>query len=100
VRRFALLACLAAVVTSPGTASGTPQQTPRTIVERALDRIRQGHPIPPERTRQGAARSRVIVTLEDPPLAAAAYARPFAGFGPTRKLNVSSPFSKIGRAHV
>ena len=102
VRRFALLACLVAVVTSSGTASGTPEQTPRSIVERALDRVRQGHPILPERTREGAARSRVIVTLEDPPLATAAFARRFAGFGfgPRRKLNVSSPFSSTYLARL
>ncbi len=35
----------------------------------------------------------MIVTLEDPPLAAAAFARRLAGFGPRRKLNVSSAFS-------
>ena len=39
-------------------------------------------------------RARVIVTLDDPPLAAAAFARRFAGFGPKRKLNLRSAFSQ------
>jgi subtilisin family serine protease len=34
------------------------------------------------------------VTLQDPPLAAAAFARRFAGFGPRRKLNLASAFSR------
>src|SRR5262249_51530553 len=54
----------------------------------------------PERTREGVARSRVIVTLADPPLAAATFARRFAGLGPRRKLDVSSPFSRTYMARL
>ncbi len=39
-------------------------------------------------------RVRVIVTLEDPPLAAAASARQLSGFGPRVKLDVTSSFSR------
>ena len=34
------------------------------------------------------------MALDDPPLAAATYARRFAGFGPNAKLNFSSSFSR------
>lgn len=42
----------------------------------------------------------MIVTLDDPPLAAAASLNRLAGFGPTRRLNVSSPFSRTYLARI
>jgi hypothetical protein len=42
----------------------------------------------------GGNRVRVIMTLADPPLAAATYARGFAGLGAKRKLNVHTTFSR------
>jgi len=92
VRRLALLALLAAVVASSGTAAGAFQPTQQSVVERALSKVRQGPFVVP--AQNASARTRVIVTLEDPPLAAAASTRRLAGFGPRRKLNVSSPFSR------
>ncbi len=95
MRRLALLALLAAVVASSGTAAGALRPTPQEVVERALSKIRHGPAAVPALTRQGnARRARVIVTLQDPPLAAAASTRRLAGFGPRRKLNVSNAFSR------
>jgi minor extracellular serine protease Vpr len=44
--------------------------------------------------REHRNRVRVIMTLADPPLAAATYARGFAGLGVKRKLNVHTAFSR------
>jgi minor extracellular serine protease Vpr len=44
--------------------------------------------------REHGNRVRVIMTLADPPLAAATYARGFAGLGIKRKLNVQTAFSR------
>jgi minor extracellular serine protease Vpr len=90
VRRLAVLGCFVAVVTTTGTASGALDRTPRSVVENALAKV---HSAPDFPARTGA-RARVIVTLQDPPLAAAAFARRFAGFGPRRKLNLASAFSR------
>ena len=45
-------------------------------------------------TRNRSNRVRVIMTLHDPPLAAATYARGFGGLGSRSKLNVRSAFSR------
>jgi len=92
VRRLALLACLVPLVVATGTASGALDRTPRSVIENAMAKVRPapdfaGH------ARSGT-RARVIVTLDDPPLAAASFARRFAGFGPKRKLNLRSSFSQ------
>jgi len=92
VRRLALLACLVAVVASTGTASGALDRTPRSVIENALTKVRPAPDL--SGLPRGGTRARVIVTLADPPLAAASFARRFAGFGPKRKLNLSSPFSR------
>ena len=42
----------------------------------------------------GRNRVRVIMTLADPPLAAATYARGFAGLGVKRKLNMHTSFAR------
>src|SRR3990170_7257859 len=90
VRRLALLACLVVLVATTGTASGALDRTPRTVIENALAKVRPA----PDFRAPTAARARVIVTLDGPPLAAAAFARRFAGFGPKRKLNLKSSFSQ------
>ena len=63
------------------------------MVERALLKV---HPAPDVSgfTRNRSNRVRVIMTLDDPPLAAATYARGFGGLGPRSKLNVHSAFSR------
>jgi minor extracellular serine protease Vpr len=91
VRRLALFACLVALVASSGTASGSVDRTPREVVENALAKVRPASHFAEPST---GSRARVIVTLEDPPLAAAAFARRFAGFGPKRKLDLRSSFSQ------
>jgi len=92
VRRFAVLACVVALVVFTGTASGALDRTPRSVIQNALAKVR---PAPDIAGPSGnGATARVIVTLDDPPLAAAAFARRFAGFGPNRKLNLRSAFSQ------
>lgn len=100
MRRLALLACLAAVVAFTGTASGALQRTPRSVVEQALSKVRYGPELSAQTLSATGTRTRVIVTLEDPPLAAAASARQLAGFGPRRKLNVASAFSRTYLAGI
>ncbi len=93
MRRLALLASLVAVVVSTGTAAGSVDRTPRSVVEQALMHVR---PVPDlsASERDRGNRVRVIMTLADPPLAAATYARGFAGLGVKRKLNVHTAFSR------
>jgi len=92
VRRFALLASLVALVAFTGTASGALERTPRTVIENALEKVR---PAPDLSTPEGnGSRVRVIVTLDDPPLAEAAIARRFGGLGSKQKLNLKSSFSR------
>lgn len=91
MRRLALLAFLVAVVASTGTASGALDRTPRSVIQNALTKVRPAHDLSGSRS---GARARVIMTLADPPLAAAAAARSLAGFGPRRKLNVASSFAR------
>ena len=100
MRRLALLACLAAVVAFTGTASGALQRTPRSVVEQALSKVRHGPEHSAQTLSATGTRTRVIVTLEDPPLAAAAFARRLAGFGPRQKLNVSSAISRSYLARI
>ena len=90
MRRLALFACLVAVVASTGTASGALDRTPRSVIENALTKVRPA----PDFPGRSSARARVIIALDDPPLAAAAFARRFAGFGPKQRLNLKSAFSR------
>jgi minor extracellular serine protease Vpr len=93
VRRLALLALLVAVVAGTGTAAGSVDRTPKSVVERALLKVRPA----PDFTRATPARStrvRVIMELENPPLAVATYARGLAGLGVRQKLNMQSAFSR------
>jgi subtilisin family serine protease len=93
VRRLALLASLLAVVTSTGTAAGSVDRTPRSVVEQALLKVRPAPDFSGIEHDRGN-RVRVIMTLADPPLAAATYARGFAGLGVKRKLNMHTAFSR------
>jgi minor extracellular serine protease Vpr len=93
VRRLALLASLLAAVAITGTAAGSVERTPRDVIEQALADVR---PAPDfSGVRQGPDnRVRVIVTLDDPPLAAATFARRLPGLGSKAKLNLTSAFSR------
>jgi subtilisin family serine protease len=93
VRRLALLS-LAAVIVVSGTASGATRPVEERVREWSFPRLEQGQPAPAAALERRGQRTRVIVALEDPPLAAAANARRLAGFGPRRKLNLRSPFSR------
>ena len=97
MRRLAVLASLLAAVAITGTASGSLDRTPRDVVEQALLKVR---PAPDVSGLTNAGnRVRVIVTLDDPPLAAATFARRLPGFGSDVKLNLASSFSRsyLGR---
>ena len=78
---------------STGTAAGSVDRTPRSVVEQALMNVR----LVPDSSgfeHDRGNRVRVILTLADPPLAAATYVRGFAGLGVKRKLNVHTAFSR------
>ena len=93
MRRLALLASLLAAVAVTQTAAGSIDQTPRSVVERALLKVRPA-PDVSGFTRDRENRVRVIMTLADPPLAAASYARGFTGVTIRSKLNFRSSFSQ------
>ena len=93
MRRLALVVSLVAVVAGTGTAAGSVDRTPKSVVERALLKLKPA----PDLTRASHARGnrvRVIMELENPPLAAATYARGLAGLGVRQKLNMRSAFSR------
>ena len=98
MRRLALLASLLAAVAVTGTASGSLDRTPRDVIEQALLDVRPA-PDVSGLAKNPRNRVRVIVTLDDPPLAAATFARRLPGFGSDVKLNFSSSFSRsyLGR---
>jgi minor extracellular serine protease Vpr len=93
VRRVAFLGCLVAVVAFTGTASAT-----RDPVERLRDysfpRLERGPDVETLGARGAAGHTRVIVALEDPPLAAAAPRSAFSTVGTRRKLNLRSSFAR------
>jgi minor extracellular serine protease Vpr len=92
VRRLALLAFLVALIAFTGTASGALDRTPRTVIENALEKVRPAPDL--SAIEVNGSRVRVIVTLDDPPLAEAAVARRFGGLGSKQKLNLKSSFSR------
>jgi subtilisin family serine protease len=94
VRRLALSFSLAVVIASSGTASGATRPIDQLIRDWSFPHVQQGQSLSPQLLERSGERTRVIVTLEDPPLAAAANARQLAGFGPRRKLNLTSSFSR------
>ncbi|MBA3562139.1 MAG: S8 family serine peptidase [Actinobacteria bacterium] len=95
MRRLAPLACLAFLLASAGTASSALDPDPRSVIERAQSRLHRAQPVVPAVTSgDTGSRARVIVTLDDPPLAAAAPRNAFATVGSRRKLNLASSFSR------
>ena len=92
MRRLAPFACLAFLVAFTGTAAGALGPSPREVIERAESRLYKGQPVAP--SAKASSRVRVIVTLEDPPLATAAPRSAFATVGTRRKLNFASSFSR------
>ena len=93
MRRLALLFSLVAVVATTGTAAGSVDRTPKSVVEQALLKVRPAPDLAIARPTRGN-RVRVIMELADPPLAAATYARGLAGLGVRQKLNMRSAFSR------
>jgi subtilisin family serine protease len=93
VRRLAFLVALLVAVAVTGTAAGSVDKTPRSVIERALEKVHRVPDLTPY-TRMQNNRVRVIMTLDDPPLAAATYARRFGAFGANAKLNFDSSFSR------
>ncbi|GIU94869.1 MAG: hypothetical protein KatS3mg012_1326 [Gaiellaceae bacterium] len=93
MRRLALLVPLLASVTLSGAAAGSLGPTPQSVVERAERTVREGGVSLAPRSASGS-RVRVIVTLDDPPLAAAASARSIGPLGPNRRLSLATPFAR------
>ena len=98
MRRLALLS-LAVVIASTGTASGAVGSDPLTAVrERLRDTAMPFARLDPQalapRSASRSDRTRVIVTLNQEPLAAIAPRAAFSRVGTRRKLNVASPFAK------
>jgi minor extracellular serine protease Vpr len=101
VRRLALLAAVAAVVASTGTAAGALRPLDRTSPTVSLSRVRHGPPLAKLPIPQGAdGRVTVIVGLPQPPLAARATPLRLFGIGPRRKLEVASSSSQAYLAHI
>jgi minor extracellular serine protease Vpr len=104
LRRLALFVGLLVVVISTGTASGARDPVNGSIVESLRDysfpRLRQT--LEPARafTSPSETWTRVIVTLDDPPLAAAAPRNAFATVGARQKLNLRSSFAQTYLARL
>jgi subtilisin family serine protease len=99
VRRLALLLALVTVVLSSGTAGGA--LDPDVLKLRELgSQVRENRPpVPRASGREARALARVILTLEQPPLAAAAPRSAYVG-GPRRKLSLSSSFAETYLARL
>ncbi len=94
MHRLVLLVCLVAVVASTGTASGARDPLYDRLLDDRFPRLRQvEQPARPVST-PARVQTRVIVTLDDPPLAAAAPRSAFSTTGPVRRLNVHSSFAR------
>ncbi len=99
MRRLALVACLVAIVAatgvaSSGTASGARDPVIESIRDYKFPRV-QRIPAPSPKTNTPAQpRTRVILTLADPPLAVAAPRSAFQTVGSRRKLSLRSSFSQ------
>ena len=92
--RLAVLASLLALIATSGTASGaqTPDQQSvyQSLRDYSFPRVRQAPAPLRQLTSPAVTRTRVIVTLADPPLAAAAPRSAFETVGTRRKLDVRS----------
>jgi minor extracellular serine protease Vpr len=97
VRRLALLVSLLAAVAVTGTASGSLDRTPRDVIAQAMQKVRPAPDV--SALTSPGNRVRVVVTLDDPPLAAATFARQLPGLARNAKLNLSTAFSRsyLGR---
>jgi minor extracellular serine protease Vpr len=98
VRRLALVACLVAVVLSSGTASGADEPVHQSIYDSLRDysfpRVRPNAAPLPQIVSPNVTRTRVIVTLADPPLAEAAPRSAYLKVGARPKLNLRSSFAQ------
>ena len=94
MRRLALLASFLLVVAGAGSAAGSVDRTPRSVVDGALLEVRPAPDLTKIARPLRGNRVRVIMELEDPPLAAATYARGLDGLGVRHKLNFRSTFSR------
>jgi subtilisin family serine protease len=93
VRRLALFS-LAAVIASAGTASGALNPIEERLRDLESPAARNLQRETPAIRPDAGGRTRVIVTLDQPPLAAAAPRSAFATLGARRKLSFSSAFSR------
>ena len=100
MHRLALLAGLLAVVASTGTASGALGPVEQSLRDRSFPSVRQSPDAVRPSAQDGATLTRVIVTLDEPPLAAAAPRSAFATVGTRQKLNVASSFSRSYLARI
>ena len=98
MRRLALLVSLLAAVAVTGTASGSLDRTPRDVIEQALQKVRPAPDV--SALTSPGNRVRVVVTLDEPPLAAATFARRLPGLAANAKLNFSSAFSRSHLARL
>jgi subtilisin family serine protease len=99
VRRLALLVCLVAVVASTGTASGSIDPVER-FRDYSFPRLERGPDVRSLVQRSPVGHTRVIVALEEPPLAAAAPRAAFTTVGTRRKLNLRSSFAQSYLARI
>jgi minor extracellular serine protease Vpr len=93
--RLALLAALLAVVaTTTGSATGSYDPIYDSFREHSFPRVTEGPAVKPGGVEGVENRTRVIVTLEEPPLAEAAPRSAFATVGTRRKLNLATSFAR------
>jgi minor extracellular serine protease Vpr len=100
VRRLAPFFALAVVVACSGTASGALRPVDRSFGELSLSRVRHGPATVPAGLPDSSGRVRVIVTLDQPPLAARSSRRSLFSLGPRRKLDVAAPASRSYLARI
>lgn len=98
MRRAVLLGCLAAVLLAAGSSAAALRPVQRTFGELSLPLVREGTVTPPPKG--AAGRTRVIVTLPLPPLAAARPDRGLFAFGARRRLNVRSSSARAYLARI
>ena len=87
MRRLALLVPLLVAVAVTGTAAGSVDRTPRSVVERALEKVHRAADVS-SFAKNPDNRVRVIMALDDPPLAAATYARAVRRVRPERQAEL------------
>jgi subtilisin family serine protease len=99
VRRLALLS-LAVVIASSGTASGATDPIAERFRDYALPVVGKQSQVVPATPQKAIGRTRVIVALDEPPLAAAAPRSAFATVGSRRKLSFASSFARTYLARL